>query len=87
MTIKCIVNAYCSSPNRNYGATLMASFLKYGGTIYQTSTTSSDAKDGFGDGTTATIDTDGTNVRIRVTNGSTLVTRYVASHDYIISGT
>lgn len=86
MTIKCIVNAYCSYPNRNYGATLMASFVKYGGYIYQTSTTSIDAKDGFGDGTTVTIDTDYTNVRIRVTLGSSgLTTNFVVAYEYLTS--
>jgi len=87
MTIKCIVNAFCSSPNRNLGATLMASFLKYGGTIYQTSTTDSIIKDGFGDGTTATIDTDGTSVRIRVTDGAGLTTKFVVAYEYMVSGT
>jgi uncharacterized phage infection (PIP) family protein YhgE len=86
ITINATINAYCSSPNRNLSARLMASFMKYGGTIYQTSTTDSVIKDGFGDGTTATIDTNGTSIRIRVTNGSTLLTRYVASFDYIVSG-
>ena len=87
MTIKCIVNAFCSSPNRNLGATLMASFLKYDGTIYQTSTTDSIIKDGFGDGTTATIDTDGTSVRIRVTDGAGLTTKFVVAYEYMVSGT
>lgn len=85
ITIKCIVNGYCSSPNRNYGATLMASFLKYGGTIYQTGTTDIVAKDGFGDGTTATIDTDGTSVRVRLTNGGGLTTKFVVAYEYLTS--
>lgn len=85
ITIKCIVNGYCSSPNRNYGATLMASFLKYGGTIYQTGTTDIVAKDGFGDGTTSTIDTDGTSVRVRLTNGGGLTTKFVVAYEYLTS--
>lgn len=85
ITIEAKVNAVCTSPNRNYGARLMAVFLKYGGTIYQTSTTDIVAKDGFGDGTTCDIDTDGTNVRIRVTNGGGLTTRWVTTYDYLQS--
>lgn len=85
ITIEAKVNAVCTSPNRNYGARLMAVFLKYGGTIYQTSTTDIVAKDGFGDGTTCDIDTDGTNVRIRVTNGGGLTTRWVVTYDYLQS--
>lgn len=85
ITIEAKVNAVCTYPNRNYGARLMAVFLKYGGTIYQTGTTDIVAKDGFGDGTTTTIDTDGTNVRIRVTNGSGVTTRWVTTYDYLQS--
>jgi hypothetical protein len=85
ITIEAKVNAVCTSPNRNYGARLMAVFLKYGGNIYQTGTTDILAKDGFGDGTTTTIDTDGTNIRIRVTNGGALTTRWVTTYDYLQS--
>lgn len=85
ITIEAKVNAVCTSPNRNYGARLMAVFLKYGGNIYQTSTTDIVAKDGFRDGTTCDIDTDGTNVRIRVTNGGGLTTRWVTTYDYLQS--
>lgn len=85
LTIQVVLNAYCASPNRNLGITMMASFLKYGGTIYQTGTTNSIVKDGFGDGSTATIDTDGTNVRIRITNGSGLTTNWAASYDYLLT--
>ena len=86
-TVKTIVNAYCSSPNRHYSATQMASFLKYGGTVYQTGTTDLSAKDGFVDGTTVSLDTDTSVIRLRVTNGSTLVTRWVVAYEYMISGT
>ena len=85
LTIQVVLNAYCASPNRNLGITMMASFLKYGGTIYQTGTTSLITKDGFGDGSTGTIDTDGTNVRIRITNGAGLTTNWNASYDYLLT--
>ena len=85
ITITAIVNARCTSPDRNLGAKLTAVFLKYGGTIYQTSTTDAITKDGFGDGTTATIDTDGTNVRIRITNGAGLTTNWYSSYDYLLT--
>lgn len=85
LTIQVVLNAYCASPNRNLGITMMASFLKYGGTIYQTGTTSLITKDGFGDGSTGTIDTDGTNVRIRITNGSGITTNWNASYDYLLT--
>ena len=35
-----------------------------------------------GDGTTATIDTDGTSVRIRVTDGAGLTTKFVVAYEY-----
>lgn len=85
LTVHVLLNAYCASPNRNLGCSLTAVFLKYGGSIYQTSTTDQIIKDGFGDGTTATIDTDGTNVRIRVTNGSGLTTNWKASYDFLLT--
>lgn len=85
ITITAIVNARCTSPDRNLGAKLTAVFLKYGGTIYQTSTTDDITKDGFGDKTTATIDTDGTNVRIRITNGTGLTTNWYSSYDYLLT--
>lgn len=85
LTIQVVLNAYCASPNRNLGITMMASFLKYGGTIYQNGTTNLITKDGFGDGTTGTIDTDGTNVRIRITNGAGLTTSWGVSYDYLLT--
>ena len=85
ITITAIVNARCTSPDRNLGTKLTAVFLKYGGTIYQTSTTDAITKDGFGDGTTATIDTDGTNVRIRITNASGLTINWYSSYEYLLT--
>lgn len=85
MTIHSLVNAVTTSPNRNLGIELFAVFLKYGGTIYQTSTTDVTAKDGYGDGSTATIDTDGTNVRIRVTSNNSLTINWKTSYDYLLT--
>ena len=85
ITITALVNARCTSPDKNLGMKLTAVFLKYGGTIYQTSTTDDITKDGFGDGTTATIDTNGKNVRIRITNGAGLTTNWHSSYDYLLT--
>ena len=59
--------------------------MKYGGTIYQTSTTDAIVKDGFGDGTKASFDTDTSSVRLRITNGAGLTTAWSSSIDYLIS--
>ena len=85
ITITAIVNARCTSPDRNLGAKLTAVFLKYGGAINQTSTTDAIIKDGFGDGSTATIDTDGTNVRIRITSNSPVTVNWKTSYDYLLT--
>ena len=85
VSIKGHANGYCASPNRNMGATFYASFLKYGGTIYQTGTTDNVTKDGYGDGTSATIDTDGTNIYIKFYAGSSISYDVKFAYDYIIS--
>jgi len=85
MTIRLVGNAICTSPNRTRGENMFAVFEKYGGTIYQVSTTDTSAKDTFGDGTEFTIDTDGSLIRIRATNGGGLTTNFVVRYDYIIT--
>lgn len=82
LSIEAVVNAYSSGTNVGYAAKLYAVFKKQGGTCTQIGTTDVTAKDGFADGTAATIDTDGTIVRIRVTNGAGLSTVWSARYEY-----
>lgn len=77
-------NGYCASPNRNMGATFYASFLKYGGTIYQNGTTDIVLKDGYGDGTTPAVWTDGTNIYISVRTFSALTSTFTTSYEILV---
>ncbi len=85
ISINVMLNSYTSSPNRNIGIKLFAVFMKYGGVIYQTGTTDNVTKDGYGDGTSATIDTDGTNIYIKFYAGSSISYDVKFAYDYIIS--
>ena len=77
-------NGYCASPNRNMGATFYASFLKYGGVIYQNGTTDIVLKDGYGDGTTPKVWTDGTNIYISVRTFSALTSTFTTSYEILV---
>lgn len=84
VSIKGHANGYCGSPNRNMGATFYASFLKYGGTIYQNGTTDIVLKDGYGDGTTPKVWTDGTNIYISVRTFSALTSTFTTSYEILV---
>lgn len=84
VSIKGHANGYCGSPNRNMGATFYASFLKYGGTIYQNGTTDIVLKDGYGDGTTPAVWTDGTNIYISVRTFSALTSTFTTSYEILV---
>lgn len=86
ITIKMIVNAYSASLNTQLSDSVMGSFIKYGGTIQQVGVIYNTTNENFGDGTAASFDTNGSVVRIAITNGGTL-TRWVIAYEYIISGT
>ena len=85
VSIRGHANGYCASPNRNMGATFYASFLKYGGTIYQNGTTDIVLKDGYGDGTTPAVWTDGTNIYISVrTFSAALTSTFTTSYEILV---
>jgi len=85
ISINVMLNSYTSFPDRNIGVKLFAVFIKYGGTIYQTGTTDNVTKDGYSDGTSATIDTDGTNIYIKFHAGSNIFYDVNFAYDYILS--
>lgn len=76
-------NGYCASPNRNMGSTFYASFIKYGGTIYQNGTTDIVLKDGYGDGTTPKVWTDGANIYISIRTFSALTSKFTTSYEIL----
>lgn len=77
-------NGYCASPNRNMGATFYASFIKYGGVIYQNGTTDIVLKDGYGDGTTPKVWTDGTTIFISVRTFSAKTSTFTTSYEILL---
>ncbi len=85
ISINVMLNSYTSFPDRNIGVKLFAVFIKYGGTIYQTGTTDNVTKDGYSDGTSATIDTDGTNIYIKFHAGSNIFYDVNFAYDYLLS--
>ena len=84
ISIKGHANGYCNSPNRNMGSTFYASFIKYGGSIYQNGTTDIVLKDGYGDGTTPAVWTDGTTIYISIRTFSALVSTFTTSYEKLI---
>lgn len=85
ISINVMLNSHTSSPDRNIGVKLFAVFIKYGGTIYQTGTTDNVTKDGYSDGTSATIDTDGVNIYIKFHAGSNIFYDINFAYDYLLS--
>jgi len=83
LSIRGQANGYCAYPNRNMGATFFASFIKYGGTIFQNGTTDIVLKDGYGDGTTPRVWTDGTNIFISIRTFSILTSKFTTSYEIL----
>lgn len=81
ISLKVVGHAYCNSPNRARVENMFAAFERYGGVVYQVSTTDTSVKDTFGDGTQFVIDTNGVVVRIRATNGGGLSTNFVVRYE------
>lgn len=72
-----------TSPYNSYSAHLIATFNRYGGTTYQISTTDIVEKSSFGSGVTSTIETDGTDILVKVVGDSSHI-NWLCMIDYIV---
>jgi hypothetical protein len=71
------------SPYNSYSGNLIATFNRYSGTTYQISTTDVIEKSSFGSGVTSTIETDGTDIFVKVVGDSSTI-NWLCMIDYIV---
>jgi hypothetical protein len=83
ITIKARVIGFSALSSLTYGSDLFAVFANYGGTVTQISTTDIIEKTDFGAGWTSDIETDGTDIFIKVKANGTDSTSWKVMYEYI----